>query len=64
MLVGFTYLYNLVASHKLVNIFPRSSVEQKTREINTAFPGLESAFVDIRADVGALEIGECGVVIS
>lgn len=41
-------------AHEVIEIFPRSTIEQVADEIETAFPGLVAAFVDVLAEVGVL----------
>ena len=41
-------------AHEVIEIFPWSTIEQVADEIETAFPGLVAAFVDVLAEVGVL----------
>lgn len=59
---GGAYLDNLIATNKLVDILPRTAVEEDTREIDRALPRLEASFVDAGADVGVGEVVESFVV--
>jgi len=42
---------NLIAPDKLVDVPPRSSIEQQTGQIKGAFPRLEAALVHARAEI-------------
>lgn len=56
------YLDNLIATNKLVDVFPRSAVEEDTRQIDRALPRLEASFIDAGADIGVCEVVEGFVV--
>jgi len=41
-------------AHEVIEIFPRSTIEQVANEIETALPSFVAAFVDVLAEVGVL----------
>jgi len=41
-------------AHEVIEIFPWSTIEQVADEIETAFPGLVAAFVDVLAEIRVL----------
>lgn len=51
-----TYLDNLIAPDKLIDVLPRTSIKKQTCEIERAFPRLEAAFVEAGAEVRLLQL--------
>ena len=49
---------NVVHANKVIKVLAGSAVEEKAHKIDTAFPGLVAAFVDVRLDIGVLTTGD------